>query len=61
MPVVQTKKAMADLAPGQILEVLATDRGSVNDLKAWAQTAGHEYLGLEERDGVLHHRIRKGQ
>ena len=59
MPIVKTKKAMADLVDGQILEVQATDKGSKADLAAWAETVGHQYIGTAEEDGVLYHYIRK--
>lgn len=59
MPIVKTKKAMADLVDGQILEVAATDKGSKADIAAWAETVGHQYIGTLEDDGVLKHYIRK--
>ncbi|WP_397538270.1 sulfurtransferase TusA family protein [Rummeliibacillus pycnus] len=59
MPIVKTKKAMADLVDGQIIEVQATDKGSKADLAAWADSVGHQYIGTNEQDGVLHHYIRK--
>lgn len=36
LPLLKTKKAMAELASGEILEVLGTDPGSKNDLPSWA-------------------------
>ena len=59
MPIVKTKKAMADLVEGQILEVAATDKGSKADLAAWAETVGHQYIGTLEDGVVLKHYIRK--
>lgn len=59
MPIVKTKKMMNELEGGHILEVLATDKGSKADLKAWAQSAGHHYLGTIEEGEVLKHYIRK--
>ncbi|WP_240377920.1 sulfurtransferase TusA family protein [Bacillus piscicola] len=59
MPIVRTKKAMADLDPGQVMEVQATDKGSTADLKAWAQGTGHQYLGTVEEGEVLKHYVRK--
>ncbi|MGN4123847.1 sulfurtransferase TusA family protein [Lysinibacillus sphaericus] len=59
MPIVKTKKAMADLVDGQILEVSATDKGSKADIAAWAETVGHQYIGTTEEDAVLKHYIRK--
>lgn len=59
MPIVRTKKAMKDLQSGQVLEVEATDPGSKSDMKAWAESSGHQYLGTLEEDGVLKHYLRK--
>ncbi|MGB5945356.1 sulfurtransferase TusA family protein [Paenisporosarcina sp.] len=59
MPIVKTKKAMNGLEAGQVLEVLATDKGSKADLKAWAGSTGHQYLGTLEKGEVLKHYLRK--
>ena len=59
MPIVKTKKAMQGLEDGQVLEVVATDKGSKADLAAWAKTVGHQYIGTTEESDVLYHYIRK--
>ena len=59
MPIVKTKKAMAQLEAGQVLEVQATDKGSKADMKAWAESTGHQYLGTVEEGNVLKHYLRK--
>ena len=59
IPIVKTKKEMKVLKPGHVLEIHATDRGSTADLKAWADSAGHHYLGTVEDGGVLMHYVRK--
>ena len=59
MPIVKTKKAMNNLTEGQVLEVQATDKGSIADLAAWSKTVGHQYIGTREEGGVLFHYIRK--
>jgi rhodanese-related sulfurtransferase/TusA-related sulfurtransferase len=59
MPIVKTKKAMNNLEGGQVLEVQATDKGSKADLKAWAESTGHQYLGTLEEGDVLRHYLRK--
>lgn len=59
MPIVKTKKAMQGLEDGQVLEVVATDKGSKADLAAWAKTVGHQYIGTTEDSDVLYHYIRK--
>lgn len=39
MPLVKTRKAINSLAVGDVLKVVATDRGSVADFQGWAKTA----------------------
>lgn len=59
MPIVRTKKTMNTLEAGQVLEVEATDKGSKADLKAWAESTGHQYIGTIEEGDVLKHYLRK--
>ena len=60
MPIVKTAKAMKELEPGQVLKVMATDRGAITDVPAWAETTGNELLeSHEEEDGVLVFHLRK--
>jgi tRNA 2-thiouridine synthesizing protein A len=44
MPIVKTKKALADMASGQVLRVVATDPGSVCDMQAFAEQTGNALL-----------------
>ena len=60
MPVVKTKGAIDDLAAGKILEVLATDPGSVSDIDGWAAgTEGVELVDQDEGDDVYKHYVRR--
>ncbi|TKX48211.1 hypothetical protein EXE41_02345 [Halorubrum sp. SD690R] len=60
MPIVKTKGAIDDLAPGEVLEVVATDPGSVSDIDGWATgTDGVTLLEQEEGDDVYTHYVRK--
>jgi TusA-related sulfurtransferase/rhodanese-related sulfurtransferase len=59
MPIVRTKKAMEEIKAGEVLEVVATDPGSVADVKSWATRTGHQFLGTVEEDNVFKHYIRK--
>ncbi len=61
MPIVKTKKAMADLESGQMLEIHATDKGVKSDLAAWVKSGGHELVKHEEENDVLKFWIKKGQ
>lgn len=59
MPIVKTKKAMAALQVGEVLEIQATDKGSIADLDAWSTTVGHQYIGHTIEGDVIYHYIRK--
>ncbi len=48
MPVLKSKKALKELEIGQVLEILATDPGSMADIPAWTRTTGQELLSSEE-------------
>ena len=52
MPIVKTAVAMKSLVAGQLLEVLATDPGSVKDFAAWSRSTGHPLLEQTVNDGV---------
>jgi tRNA 2-thiouridine synthesizing protein A len=51
MPIVQTAAAIKQLQPGDVLEVVADDKGIVKDMPAWCDATGNELLGIEESDG----------
>ena len=44
LPIVKTKKALADMASGQVLKVISTDTGSVKDMGAFAEQTGNTLL-----------------
>jgi tRNA 2-thiouridine synthesizing protein A len=52
MPIVKTAQAMKGLASGQIVEVLATDHGSVRACQAWSRSTGNPLLEMTEDAGV---------
>ncbi len=58
-PLLEAKKAIGGVPVGQIVEVQSNDPGSRNDLPAWAQRVGHEYLGCLEADGYDRHFVRR--
>ncbi|NOZ58364.1 MAG: sulfurtransferase TusA family protein [Euryarchaeota archaeon] len=59
MPVLKAKKAMDSLAPGKVLKLIATDRGSRNDIPAWAKNNGYELLESGEENGKFIFYIKK--
>ena len=44
LPIIKAKKEMDALSAGEVLEVLATDPGSMADFRGWAKTAKHATL-----------------
>jgi tRNA 2-thiouridine synthesizing protein A len=44
LPIVKTKKALADMTPGHVLRVISTDPGSVCDMAAFAEQTGNTLL-----------------
>jgi tRNA 2-thiouridine synthesizing protein A len=59
MPIVNTAKALKQLDPAAVVEVLATDPGSVPDFKAWCKATGNELVESSEESGVYRFVIRK--
>ena len=51
LPILRTKKALAELASGQVLKVIATDPGSVKDMQAFAKQTGNELVSSAEAGG----------
>ena len=47
LPILRAKKALTDLASGQVLKIIATDPGSVKDFQAFAKQTGNPLLGSE--------------
>jgi TusA-related sulfurtransferase len=50
-PLLAAKKAMGDLKPGQVMEVLSADEGTKKDIPKWCMKKGYEYLGTIEESG----------
>jgi tRNA 2-thiouridine synthesizing protein A len=59
MPIVKTAQAIATLASGELLEVLATDPGSTKDFVAWARTTGHELVEQSVDGGTYRFVVRR--
>jgi TusA-related sulfurtransferase len=50
IPIVKAKKQIDVMAPGEELEVISTDPGSVPDFQGWARTAKHAVLKGQRTD-----------
>lgn len=59
MPIFKTAQKMKEMKSGEILEVIADDKGIKKDMPAWCNTTGNECLGMEEKDGEFHVFVKK--
>ena len=59
MPIIETMDKMRELATGQVLEVVADDKGIKTDMPAWCESTGNEFLGIEEEDGEYRVYVKK--
>ncbi|MFQ6121626.1 MAG: sulfurtransferase TusA family protein [Dehalococcoidales bacterium] len=59
MPIVKTAEKFKELKRGEVLEVVADDKGVKQDIPAWCESTGHEYLGAEEDDGEIRVYVKK--
>lgn len=59
MPIVKTAQAMKDIPSGSLIEVLATDPGSIKDFAAWSRTTGHALVEQSIDDGVYRFVLRR--
>ena len=58
LPILKAKKALSDMAAGEMLKVMATDPGSVRDFQAFARQTGHELVEQSSNDGQFVHVLR---
>ncbi len=59
MPIVKTAQAAKEMPSGALLEVLATDAGSVKDFAAWSKSTGNEIVEQSVDGGVYRFVLRK--
>lgn len=53
LPILRTKKALAEMVTGQVLKVLATDPGALKDFPAFAKQTGNELVEHKEENQVF--------
>ena len=59
LPVLRANKAIKPLPAGAVLEIHATDPGTVEDFKVYCETTGHELVESRQQGGVYSFVIRK--
>ena len=58
LPVIRTQNKIKELKTGDILTVICTDPGALNDVPAWCRINQHEILHSESSDGEIFIRIK---
>ena len=59
LPILKAKKALSEMASGQVLKVVATDPGSVRDFQAFARQTGNELVEQTTEGEVTAHVLRR--
>ncbi len=59
MPIVKTAQAVKPLSSGALIELLATDAGSVKDVGAWCRATGNILVEQTSDGGVFRFVIRR--
>jgi len=59
LPILKTNKQITSMSSGEVLKMIATDPGSINDMNSWARQTGNELLNHLENDGEYIFHIRK--
>ncbi len=60
-PILAAKKSIGAVGVGNVMEVLATDSGTLKDIPAWCKKMGHEFLGSFDDAGSIHLFLRKAK
>ena len=59
LPILKAKKALSDMASGQLLKVVATDNGSLRDFQAFAKQTGNELVDQQTAGDEFTHVLRR--
>ena len=59
LPILKAKKALNDLASGEILRVASTDGGSLRDFEVFCRQTGHTLLSQETQGDIFVHLLRR--
>ena len=59
LPILRAKKALGELASGQVLRIVATDPGATRDFEAFAKQTGNPLLSSSATDKEFVFYIRK--
>ena len=57
--IVKTVEKIKQLKLGEVLEIVADDKGIKLDMPAWCEATGHEFLGVEEEGSEIKVYVKK--
>jgi tRNA 2-thiouridine synthesizing protein A len=59
LPILRAKKSLSAMSAGQVLRIVATDKGSPRDFEDFCSKTGNELLSSTEQDGEFVFLIRR--
>jgi tRNA 2-thiouridine synthesizing protein A len=59
MPIIQTARRIDEMKIGEVLEIISTDKGILEDMPAWCRQTGQQFLGIEEEGEIFKAYVRK--
>lgn len=59
LPILKTKKTLAEMQAGELLRVVSTDPGSMRDFQAFARQTGHELVEQSSEGKEFIHVLRR--
>ena len=59
LPILRTRQAIDELSSGEILKIICSDPGSLNDMNSWSNATGHILLSSHEDNGIYIYLIQK--
>jgi len=59
LPILNTRKAVNALQPGEVLKITTSDHGAASDFPAFAHQMELDLLASRELDGIFHFFLRK--
>lgn len=61
LPIIKLSKALKEIQVGQVLEMLATDPGSVPDMQAFQAQTGHQIVESGQQGGVYRFLVKRAK
>lgn len=59
MPVVNTALKLEEMKEGEVLEIVADDKGIKKDMPAWCEATGQECMSIEQKGNEFHVFVKK--